>query len=225
DEMMRPTDNSNVEFTANCLTYLRGEQNERKKVLFVDDGVITDEPRPPLLPKGNAMLNEAAEQLNQFEQEDKFNELFARALTSVANFFHKTVGHLLFIAVTLALLVYGCYRLGVVARVRHEPGVPVLAQAASAQGAGGTLIEQRHDGVVDGQNIWEAGRQLARDAFEAAGVAPPVPYREPVVTLPGGWWWQRSRAQARVLRLWRLAFLNKPIPLPPYAALSLAAEL
>ena len=29
DEMMKPTDNNNVEFTANCLTYLRGEHNQR----------------------------------------------------------------------------------------------------------------------------------------------------------------------------------------------------
>jgi hypothetical protein len=225
DEMMKPTDNNNVEFAANCLTYLRGEQNQRTKVLFIHDGTILNEPRPSLLGRGNQLLNQLEEGLNKWEDEDRFNSSFMKVLGDVAHFFKKPLGWVLSMAATVALLVYGCYRLGIVARTRPEAGVPALAAAARGQGPAGSLIERRHDGVLDIQNIWEAGRQLARDAFEAAGVAAPVPYREPVVTVPGAWWWRRSREQARVLRLWRLAFLNRPAPLPPYTALGLAADL
>jgi hypothetical protein len=221
DEMMKPTDNGNVEFTVNCLTYLRGEQNQRTKVLFVHDGTILNEKRPSL----NDRLDALEEAITKLEEEDWFNTQLAGALNWVANVCKKPLGWVLSMAATVALLVYGCYRLGIAARVRVEAGVPALAVAARGQGPAGSLIEQRHDAVLDAQNIWEAGRQLARDAFAAAGVAAPVPYREPIVIVKGAWWWQRPRARDRVLRLWRLAFRDRPTWLPPYTALSLAAEL
>jgi hypothetical protein len=95
----------------------------------------------------------------------------------------------------------------------------------SRQAPRGTVLDMRLEGLLDAHNIWETGRQLARDAFEAGGVPAPVPYREPAVVVTGAGWWRRSRIQRRVLELWRLAFGQQPIRLAPHALRALAAEL
>ena len=103
--------------------------------------------------------------------------------------------------------------------------MPTLARVAGQQGSRDSPLEQRHAGLLAAQNLWETGRQLRADAFEAGGVAAPVPYREPAVKLKGIGWWRGLALRRRVLLLWRLAFLNKPMRLAPHAIRAPVAEL
>ena len=49
NEMMLPSDNGNVEFTYNCLEWLRGDPKDgRNQVLFVEDGTINSRFEVPL---------------------------------------------------------------------------------------------------------------------------------------------------------------------------------
>lgn len=239
NEMMKPTDNDNVEFTANCLTYLRGDHNQRKRVLFVDNGVIHPSfeigPKVPasellgrlaqgVLGAANAKLNRAQDRLNELDRDDGLNQRTLHLLGRVFNSPRQ-----LFTAVailgTLFLLIYACYRVGIASVYKKEAALPSLARVVAQQGPPGTLLALRHEGQVSAANIAETGRQLARDAFEAGGVAAPVPYREPTVTVTGVGWWRRIGLRRRVLQLWRLAFHHQPAPLAPNAVRALVAEL
>jgi hypothetical protein len=246
DEMMRPTDNGNVEFAANCTTYLRGDNGQRTKVLFVEEGKINGSfnvptkrlPAPSLgaiaktawdhreqiLDTANKRLNHAQTRLNELDRNDAFNKQAWHLLAERWNITPRSLVMPAIILATLALLIYGCYRLGIAGRHRPDVTVPPLPRAMPNRQAGGSLIELRHDSVLEAQNIWEAGRQLARDAFEAGGVAAPIPYREPSVKVKGGWW-RRFQMRRRVRRLWRLAFLNRPMFLSPFVVFALADEL
>jgi hypothetical protein len=236
NEMMKPTDNGNVEFTTNCLMYLRGEHGQRKHVLFVDDGEIYESfavgPKSPaterldgLLDAANKGLNSWQDRLNEIDREDGFNKgLWDFAGLNDRRRLQSLIVRLLALA-TLGLLIYGCYRLGIASRYRREAALPSLPRAARQQQPRGSLLDLRHEGLLDAANIWETGRQLARDAFEAGGVPAPVPYHEPAVTFQGVGWWQRFHWRRRIVQLWRLAFHHKPAPLAPHAIHSLVAEL
>ena len=242
NEMMKPKDTGNAEFTYNCLKYLSGEQGQRKRVLFVDDGVIqqsflsaTKAPKPSpvdtalalldkAITKAQDKLNQQQDQLNEIDQRDGFNQAFTQLQQQHPYRWRRAIVILL-VVVTLGLLIYGCYRLGIIARYRTEIGVLPLGRAARQQAPRSNLLTLRQEGLLEADNVWEASRQLARDAFEAGGVAAPLPYREPAVKVPNASWWRRSQIQRRVLELWRLAFRNRPMPLAPHALLALAAEL
>ena len=96
DEMMRPTDNDNVEFTANCLTYLRGSEGKRKNVLFLDNGKIQSTfdvptkavPDASLLDlalkrfaNGNQALETWQNEVNQLEERNAVNRKLWNVLT------------------------------------------------------------------------------------------------------------------------------------------------
>jgi hypothetical protein len=233
DEMMAPTDIHNAQFTANCLTYLRGDENQHTNVLLVVDGVITDEPRKSMLNQMFNLLKQgvkraddaiplAEEGINDLDKQDAINRwVIQRIMDKMSwNRFLFAV----FVVGTLLLLIYGCYRLGIASRVRTDRNVPTVRQAVQEQAPGGSFIEQRHEALLETRNIWEALRQLARDVFESVGISRPVPYRGPKVTVNGSWWGSERRAH-RVYKLWRLAFDEQPMPFAPHTALSIAAEL
>lgn len=165
------------------------------------------------------------EQFNEFDADDGINKKLWGFFTRNRPGGFRSVVRWGLILGTLGLLIYACYRLGIVSRYKTEPALPALTRAASRQAPTGSLLEMRLEGLLDADNIRETGRQLARDAFEAGGVAAPVPYREPAVAVKGAGWWRRSRVQRRVLELWRLAFGKQPIRLAPHALRALAAEL
>ena len=246
DEMMRPTDNDNVEFAANCMTYLCGDDGRRTKVLFVEEGRVQPTfdvptkplPAPPLstllsaawrnrdkiVELGNKKLERAQDKLTELDHTNAFNRGLLGFLEHHGGLTRARLFNILLLFSTLGVLIYGCYRLGIVFRYRPDSSVPSLTQAIVPQRPTGSLLDMRHEDLLQSANIWEAGRQLARDAFGTAGVAVPVPYREPSVKVQGGWW-RRFQTARRVRRLWRLAYLNKPSLVAPLAALALAAEL
>jgi hypothetical protein len=70
NEMMLPQDNGNVEFTYNCLEWLRGEANDpRTKVLFVEDGKINPRFNVPLKEIPDELVKRLLEYLRQHPDE------------------------------------------------------------------------------------------------------------------------------------------------------------
>jgi hypothetical protein len=233
NEMMLPDTNHNVEFTTNCVNWLGGDGQERKKVLFVENGQIRDSFDIPLkydtLPLDKAMalfVSAADRQMDQFNQRlaEPEGQAFANSFIEdwLAN--RKVpmdlFGQVVVVALTVALLLFGCYRIGVKGRYRHDLTVPLVARVVEQEAPRRPLAEQRHEALLRSGNLWESARGLARQCF-AAHTASLV---APRVVAQGGWW-RRWRTRRRVLRLWRLARSGRPVRVPPRRFKRLLAEV
>jgi hypothetical protein len=70
NEMMLPEDNGNVEFTYNCLEWLRGDPKQgRSKVLFVEDGNINSTFEVPLKEMPDVLMKRLLEYLGEHPDE------------------------------------------------------------------------------------------------------------------------------------------------------------
>jgi hypothetical protein len=215
NDMMLQEDTDNVGFTCNCLDWLTagtGDGQPRNRVLFVEEGALQTSFDIPLkevplpIPPVDALVPLADDTLHQLERENRFNE----ALLGLMPFEQVWVG--LVVVASAALAAYGFYRL---TRARHrvEPAAPLLEALLARNPPAPSLMAERHRALLGRGNLWEPARALARQFFEAAGLAPPADGRpaHPRLRVSGGWW--RRRALGRVVRrLWHLAYGTRPVP-------------
>src|SRR5262249_243692 len=119
NEMMFPEDNGNVEFTSNCLEYLRGDPTDpRFRVLFIEDGAVTanfDVPvrevqdNEPLVKKLNGLARNVERVLPDVEEHDGFNRLLARFARDQLHLAPEGVWRWLLIAATVLAALYAAY--------------------------------------------------------------------------------------------------------------------
>jgi hypothetical protein len=235
--MMLADDNQNVEFTYNCLDWLRAKPNgwKRHKVLLVEDARVRTDLDVPLknVPIDPAQLpgilyahrNELAagveQELARLENNNALNEGLMDFLRSLG----LTPERLERVAViVLSALLVGLSGYWVMTRGRHrgEPTVLPLARAVAQHAPTAPLLEQRHQALLRGGNVWEAARGLARQWFASAGAA--VEAGPPRVVSEGGWW-ERWVLRRRVRRLWRLAYDPRPVRVSLRALRRLFGEL
>jgi hypothetical protein len=233
NEMMLPTDNGNVEFTDNCMTWL-SDGGTRKKVLFVEEGTINatfdvpvvkspplsidlsqipHDPEKPRIDDLDKHLTNANGWLQDAERNNDFNSW-------INSFIRSQIGSPLraasvaLVVLTLVGLVAGFVYLVASGFQQQNPVAPSLTRLVQHQEPLDSLMEQRNQAMFQVQNFWEAGRQLARQTFEAAGVTAGAGATLPTVTLRGSWSRQRQLRHL-VTRLWNVAFGAKPVPVPP----------
>jgi hypothetical protein len=224
--MMLPEDNDNVEFAKNCMDWLSEDDSGkrvRSKVLFLEDGAIQstfkvalkpDPGRMPwdaegrLLNKMNAGIDRGNGVLMEAERTDFFNQAIHRLLTWENPSPWKMVGGL-FVVLTLLALLAGFVRLVYHGFQNQNPVAPNLARMVEIQEPADSLMEQRNQGMMKVGNLWEVGRQLARQAFEGAGVAGKTGDKVPIIQAAGGWW-ARQKRRREVAWLWALAFDKQP---------------
>jgi hypothetical protein len=251
NRMILPRDTGNMEFTTNCLHWLRGGvtspaelaraasrpgglqtvMGQRDKVLFSDDGHIHNTFNVPLkstpvaLPPGSepAVVAAVDQTLARLEDGDRLNEFLFDGLDSLPWSLIRLEQTALCL-VTLALAVCILHRLFFRGRHRLDPAVPLLAREVARHLPAAPLLEQRRRAVLKAGNAWETARHLARQCFEAAGVPLSGALPRVRVTVAGGWW-QRWRLVRRFRRLWRMACGDRPVRVPPAALPGLLREL
>lgn len=218
NDMMLQDDTDNIAFTYNCLDWLTagtGDGTPRHRVLFVEEGKVQTSFDIPLkevplpIPPLDALVPLADDTLYQLERENRFNE----TLLGLMPFEQVWAG--LVVLASGVLAVYGFYRL---TRARHrvEAAAPLLEAVLARNPPAPSLMAERHRALLGRGNLWEPARALARQCFEAAGLAPPADGRpaHPRLRVSGGWW--RRRALGRVVRrLWHLAYGTRPAPVSP----------
>jgi hypothetical protein len=213
NDMMLQPDTDNIDFTYNCLDWLR-DGPKRNRVLFVEEGDIQtafdiplkDVPVP--LPPLDALVPVADDALQNMERDNLFNKVVLDFMP-----FDRFVAALV-VLLSVALAVYGLYRL-VRSRHRVEVAAPLLDALLAKQPPAQSLMAERHRALLGHGNLWEPARALARQCFEAAGVAPPGGRpAHPTVRAAGGWWRRRALGRA-VRRLWHLAYGTRPVPVSP----------
>jgi hypothetical protein len=218
--MMMQGDNQNVEFTINCLDYLRETGGPRRdKVLFLEEGKINSNFNIPLKDMPGlsdkairtilALLDGPEGVLARLEDHDAYNRAIVEVMAK-HNITRGRIEYAVIIALSLLLLCYVCLRLLRTRGYRPDPGIPLTATAVEGL-SDKPLLEQRQRELLWKNNVWENARRVARQAFLSAGVQPGAdPRRPPSIKVQGGWWsrWTRS---TRIRWLWRLAFDPRPV--------------
>jgi hypothetical protein len=220
NEMMLPPDNNNVEFTEECVDWLRGPGGQRNQVLFVEDGRIQtkfdiplrsvnlpiEEVAKAIFERRNELLGEAEKVVGRLEDDNAFN----RGLLNLLYGMGLPPRRLLGLAISfgaLALLLYFIYR-ATRRRFRHEAAVPVLTHAVSRGLPVEPIAEQRHAELVQLGNLWEPASLMARRWFMRIGLER-IDAEEPNFMALGSWW-QRRKVIGRLRWLWRLASGRQP---------------
>ncbi len=234
NQMMLPSDNNNVEFTDNCLNYLSGEGRQRKRVLFVEDGLPRTDFDVPLkslkLPVREvlgqlwanrqkvavAIDKEIARREANDEHNTRLLAWLARRGLAPADLARVAV-----LVGSVLLLLYGAYRIVTRGRYRRDTAVPLMAQAVGMNLSAGALQEQRHQALLRAGNLYDSARQIARQWFGNGGL-PPGPL--PRIVVQGGWW-QRRRVRRLIERLWALAYGAAPVAVSAGAYKRLLADL
>jgi hypothetical protein len=229
NEMLMQTDNDNFEFAYNCLEWLRGEDKQRTRVLFVEEGRVQTNFNIPLkqvLPPWDVLERQFVAGLNEgiadFQKHDGFNQLFYEGAYDLFHLTPRDVGRVLALLVALGLLIYGSYRIGVRGRYRPEPNLAPLDRALENQTPAGSLLEERRQAMFRAGNLWETARELAQQFFTAAEMTPGK--RPPRVATEGGWW-QRRHVRRLVRRLWQLARGTHPVAISPRTLRRLLPDL
>jgi hypothetical protein len=223
NDMMLQTDNDNFELALRAIRWLTepsspGEPAPRR-VFFVDEGaVVTDFKVPLKEPPGIPVPT--ADVLNHLlwgiENDNVFNRL-------VLNRF--SLGQVLsgiVLGLTAALLVYGGMRMARSAR-GIDPNAPVAVLATGSAPPGAGLIDQRHQTMLAEGKLWEAAREIARQNLRALGSQQPgvsQPERshpelgsdasQPPELIGGGGSGRRRHLRNLMLRLWALAYVERP---------------
>jgi hypothetical protein len=242
NRMILPRDNGNLEFSANCLHWLRGGvtkplevlhaannpqdveklTGQRDQVLFWDDGTIRRDfdvplkavPIKPSLDMAPAVVAALDRAVTRMEDEDVFNRTLRERMEEMPGG-RSLVARNAVYALTLAAILLLGYLFLWRGRHRHESAVPLLAHAVSQHEPKASLLEQRRRALLRSDNVWEMAHQLARQYFESAGI-PLTGNAAPRVATRGSWR-QRWRVRRRVARLWELARGQAPARIAPAA--------
>jgi hypothetical protein len=209
NDMMLQSDDDNFDFTFNCLRWLTGPDGQRTRVAYLNEGrAVTDFDVPldlrPELPRPTAEVVDRL--LVGLEEDNVFNRLILRYVSR-----RQLLGGVA-VVLTAVLFGFGFHRLAK-ARYQVEPAVPApVADAAEVLPPDG-LMDQRHQAMLREGRLWEAARDLARQALAGIGhdplAAPAGTAAPPAVTVQAG---VRQARHLRVLvrRLWRIA--HDPLP-------------
>ncbi len=229
NEMMLPDDINNLEFAANCLQWLRDGNKRRTRALFVEDGTIHPDFTVPLkdgpgLPpgairQGMMILEETLAKLEGHGTLDAIllDRLGANRLGGIDGLVRRALEIL-----TVVLLVYFVYRVGIRGRFRLDSAVPLLAHEVARHRPAAPLLELRYRSALAAGNLWETAHGLARQwvaSLPVAGDATP-----PRVVVRGGWR-QRFGLRRRFRRLWRLAHDTVPVRVRPRRLRGLLRDL
>jgi hypothetical protein len=235
-------DNGNLEFTANCLHWLRGGvaspgeamkamhgpqslqqfTGQRNKALFWDDGLIQrnfevpmrTRPINPSLVSQPAIVAAVDQTLANMEDRNAFNGHLIYGLDEAGWPIERLERTALFLFTFMVFLLLG-YRFVWRGRHRLEATVPLLDDAVALHEPTTPLLEQRRRAMLRSGSVWETAHRLARQWFESAGIPPSAPFM-PRIEAKGGWW-HRRRLRRRVAHLWDLARGVAPARVRPTA--------
>jgi hypothetical protein len=225
NNMLFPLDTGNEEFTQRCLDWLSDGPEHPDHVLFSDqNGLIIEDFRvatfdlPPTSLEDTDLVAVADRMVAALEDDNAFNWFLLE---------HVSIWQILkvlSIALTVALLAYGVYRL-MRARYRTDPAAPLLAATLVQLAPVPAGLAPRHRELLAEGNLWEPARALAREFFEAAlrGKLPDTD-APPPFDLDEGWLARRA-VQKEVQRLWRLARAATPERVTPAEFAHLAGQV
>jgi hypothetical protein len=223
NDMMLQPDNDNFDFALRVMRWLKEPASPGgpavRRVLFVDEGAVVTDFKVPLKESPGIPLP-TADVVNQLltgiENDDVLNRLVLKRFSMGQVLSGIALG------LTAALLVFGGMRLS---RAWHsvDPHAPVAVLGAGSAFAQAGLIDRRHQTMLAEGKLWEAAREVARQNLRALGSpepkvsqsdeshSEPSSHRDrPPEVIVGGGSGRRRYLRNLTLRLWTLAYAEKP---------------
>jgi hypothetical protein len=200
NSMMLQPDNDNFSFAYNCVHWL-SEGGKRIRVLFYDENEIVSDFKVPIkvIKEFPVPPIEVMDQLlAKLEEENIFNKLI---LGRDPKWMLQIILRVLAVALTLGLVLLGSYWL-MQNRHRIEVKAP-LFKTAERLAPAPALLTQRHQALMEQDNFWEVGRDLARDWFSDRLTQIS---RTPPRIIGRTSWWKRRPLEKKVNVLWKLAY-------------------
>jgi hypothetical protein len=202
--MMIPRDleNGNMQFAFNCVKWL-SQDGRRDRVLFIDEGTVVKNFDVPLqtlpdLPLGPVELANVV--IAAAENENLFNRFI------LEQFGRSRVLRGWLIGLTVALLLYGLYRL-IRGGYQPDPHVLPVVSCMSPNGRARAVVDQRREEQIAAGNYAEAARDLARAALADLGYDPIGPATADSLSMRiDAHWPVRGALAKRVRFLWSIAY-------------------
>ncbi len=226
NEMLLDKECDNLDLTVRLLQWLSAG-GRRKQAMLVDDGRILSNfevplkplpPPPPLevlaemLKRRDEVVDAAQREIGEKGREQGLNGALTRAFVGKDGEGVTRIKRYALWLIGGCLAALALYRFGGEGRFRHETELPLLAPAVARQRPAVSALEQRQRAQVESGNLWESARELARRRL-GPPPAPGVPPEKPRAV--AGNWWRRRTAEARLRRIWDIAYGPAPVRVRP----------
>jgi hypothetical protein len=212
--MVWKEDNANLEFARSCIDWLKGAE-KKSHCLFVEDGVIRTDFDLPMVqqpPKGLLWKLLAARHLINHRGNALLTEVEERnGLNSMllSKFDLRTIVRSLLIVLTGLVLLAG-FSMLIRNRVHPDPARTLVTPELAALIPRGNVLQQRFDGLLEADNVYEPARQLVREFFAGMDAEPDAQGRPPQIDVVDGYNDSAGLCR-RIMRLWTIGFASTPV--------------
>jgi hypothetical protein len=226
NEMLLDKECDNLDLTVRLLQWLSAG-GQRKQAMLVEDGRILSNfdvplkplpPPPPLevllemLKRRDEVVDAAQREIGEKGREQGLDRAVTRAFVGKDGDGVPRIKRYALWLIGGCLAALALYRFGGEGRFRHETDLPLLAPAVARQRPAVSALEQRQRAQVESGNLWESARELARRRL-GPPAGPGLPPEKPRVV--AGTWWRRRTAEARLRRIWDIAYGPAPVRVRP----------
>lgn len=218
--------NSNLQFTIDCIDWLKGEHRDR--CLFVEDGEV----------KTDFELHFPEQNLTELQRMLKFMEFLEtngngnRILRSVQDadilnpFSMAILSEKLktpvntrvivrvVVIVLVCLSIFFLFWMTIRNRASTDPARLLVTPELAAMIPRGDVLRQRFDSLQEVDNVYEAARQLVRDFLSGMGAEPDARGLPPRLIIEDGYE-DADGLRRKVGRLWRIAYDTEPVRVAP----------
>jgi hypothetical protein len=215
--MIWKTDDANLKFADNCVEWLQAN-GKKRKCLFIEDGKIKTDfalPFPPI--KGNRLetILKAALLLEQhgdriageMEEQDIFNKMI------LSLYSQRDIMRFALIAITVLLLMAGILRF-LRSRAGPDPARTLITPDLASLIPRGSVLQQRFEGQLQLENVYEPLRSLIRDFLSGLDPEPDSQGRPPRIEIEPGYK-DQAGLRRRIERIWQLGYGTLPAKVKP----------
>jgi hypothetical protein len=213
----RPEINSNLFFMQDCVGWLQGEE-KKSRCLFIEEGEILTEfelpmPEPQwtwwkILQKVPGLIDGPGNDfVREVQKHDGFNDLLLQLIS------YRWIMRALLFLFTAFVILFGLLTL-VRNWTRADPARALVTPELAAMIPRGNVLHQRFDGQLDGENVYEAARQLVRDFLAGMDAEPDAHGLPPTLVIEDGYE-DEGGLRRRIARLWRIGYDTVPVKVAP----------
>jgi hypothetical protein len=210
--------NSNLQFTIDCIDWLKGEHRDR--CLFVEDGEVKTDFELQFPESKDTYLDRMLKLLMFLEANGNGNKLVASAQeadffnTLLRGFFSTREIVRTVIIVLVCLSIFFLFWMTFRNRASTDPARLLVTPELAAMIPRGDVLRQRFDSLQEVDNVYEAARQLIRDFLSGMGAEPDANGLPPRLIIKDGYE-DADGLRRKVGRLWRIAYDSEPVRVAP----------